>query len=105
MPIDPRDTIWERRDPTYRVYSWSVPLDVTRAPTSYEWRVTGAIDVHEVIAWAEQERGGRTYELFVEHFNRMESRTEGWTDAAGLIRLAGTCPVDGEPTMIAFVSD
>jgi hypothetical protein len=103
-PIDPRDTTWERRDPTYRVYFWSVPTDVWRAHTSYEWRITGAVDVQEVIAWAERERRGRTYELFVERADRMESRTEGWTDASGLIRLSGANPTDGEPTILTFIS-
>jgi hypothetical protein len=103
-PIDPRDTTWERRDPVYRVYFWSAPTDASRAHSSYEWRLTDAIDVHEVIAWAEQERRGRTYELFVEHPHRMEARTEGWVDAPGLVRLAGTNPTDGKPTMITFIA-
>jgi hypothetical protein len=97
-PIDPRDTAWEQRDPTYRVYFWSGP-----AHTSYEWRITGVADVHEVIAWAEGERGERTFELFIEHIDRRESRS-GWTDLPGLIRLAGTNPTDGPSVTIAFRS-
>ena len=103
-PVDPRDTTWEQREPTYRVYFWSVPKDPRRAATSYEWRITEATDVNEVITWAEAERGDRSYELFVEHLERMESR-DGWKDAPGLIRLAGTNPTDGPSYTITFVRD
>ena len=98
-PIDPRDTTWECNDPTYRVYFWSSPADGGRAHTSYEWRITDAADVYEVIAWAESERADRTYELFVEHSDRMESRTDGWTDAPGLIQLAGFDPTYRRPRL------
>ena len=100
-PIDPRDTEWECSDPAYRVYFWSQPTSPLVAYTSYEWRITDASDVHEVVAWAESERRGRTYELFVEHTDRMESRDEGWTDAPGLIRLAGSNPTAGAVKTIA----
>ena len=103
-PVDPADTTWECSDPTYRVYFWSSPTGGGTAHTSYEWRITEATNVHEVIAWAESERGVRTYELFVEHSDKMESRTEGWTDAPGLIRLAGSNPTEGTSTTITFES-
>lgn len=89
-PIDPRDTAWELRDPTYRVYFWTVPDSA-----SYEWRITAAADVHEVIAWAEAERGERSYELFVEHVDRRASETSEWVEEAGLIRIAGENPTAG----------
>jgi hypothetical protein len=31
-----------------------------------EWRLTRARDVHEVLTWAEQRRGGRSYTLYAE---------------------------------------
>ncbi|MBT2497650.1 hypothetical protein J7E25_00910 [Agromyces sp. ISL-38] len=88
--IDPRDTTWELRDPTYRVYFWTVPDSV-----SYEWRITDAADVHEVIAWAEAERGERTYELFIEHVDRRASGAGEWIEEPGLIRLVGDNPTTG----------
>jgi hypothetical protein len=60
--------------------------------------------VHEVIAWAETERAGRSYELFVEHVARRESRIDGRVDAPGLIRLAGINPCDGDPVTIAVMA-
>lgn len=89
--IDPRDIRWEVRQPTYRCYFWTVPDSA-----SSEWRITGAADVHEAIAWAEAERGERTYELFIEYVESNERR--------GLIRLSGDDPTAGTlvgPTSIS----
>jgi hypothetical protein len=103
-PIDPVDTTWEERIPAYRVYFWTVSGDGF-APISEEWRLSGAADVHEVIAWAESERGGRTYELFVEQLTRRET-PDGWVDAPGLVRLAGVNPVDDpRPRHIEFLQE
>jgi hypothetical protein len=88
--IDPRDITWEVRDPTYRVYFWTVTDHV-----SSEWRITEAIDVHEVIAWAEAQRGERTYELFIEYVHRDASAAGEGADEPGLIRLAGADPTAG----------
>ena len=53
---------------------------------SQEWRLTGAADVHEVLAWASGPAGrGRRFELFV------EAKSSG---GPGLLRLAGTSPAD-----------
>lgn len=84
--IDPRDVTWELQNPAYRVSFWAVP---DRA--SYEWRITDATDVYEVIAWAEAERGERTYELFIEHVDRASGSGERMKEL-GLIRLAGDDP-------------
>lgn len=94
-PIDPRDATWEFDTPTYRVYFWTQPTGAITATSSDEWRITAANDVFEVITWAEAKRGDRTYGLFVEHTDRIESRTEGWIEAPGLIRLAGSDPTAG----------
>ncbi|MDT0276394.1 hypothetical protein [Blastococcus goldschmidtiae] len=72
--VDPRDTRWEEPSPVYRVYFWD-------RGSSYEWRLTGATDVHEVLARATGPAGrGRAFELFVE-----TSTGQG----PGLIHLAG----------------
>lgn len=89
-PIDPRDIAWELQDPTYRVYFWAV-----QSSASYEWRITDAASVHEVIAWVEAERGGCTYELFIEHIDRRSSGAGEWIEELGLIRLAGDDPTAG----------
>lgn len=73
--VDPRDQTWEVDRPSYRVYFH----DADGASDEYE--VTGA-DVDEVIAWAEDQRGSRTYVLYVCVAS----------DGLGLLRLAGTDP-------------
>ncbi|RBY88311.1 hypothetical protein DQ240_05645 [Blastococcus sp. TF02A-26] len=80
-------------DPVYRVYFWSGPSaepgsdGVLVVPYCEEWRLTGAADVHEVLAWANgPEARGRVFELFVE-----SSHGE-----LGLLRLAGTSPTRPE---------
>jgi len=76
--VDPRDIRWEEDSPAYRVYFY------TSGGSSYEWRLTGATDVHEVLAWATGPDGrGRRFQLFVEW-----STGEG----RGLLRLAGDDP-------------
>jgi hypothetical protein len=54
----------------------------------WEWRIRDARDVVEVIAWAEEDRGERTFQLFVEE--SMFGHPE--TDRVRLIRLAGSDP-------------
>ena len=73
VSVDPRDQSWEIDKPRYRVYFWDA------AATSYEYEVSQADDVAEVMAWAEAERGTRTFTLYacVQH------------DGLGLVRLAG----------------
>lgn len=91
--VDPRDIRWEKVDPVYRVYFWhqpGVPVEDRREDVMYrcdEHRITGASDVHEVIAWAEQTaQPEQTYVLYVEH------RDHGRRDELGLILLAGVDP-------------
>ncbi len=73
--VDPRDQTWEVGEPSYRVYFHDA------AGASDEHELSGA-DVAEVIAWAERQRGERTYVLYacVAH------------DGLGLVRLAGSVP-------------
>jgi hypothetical protein len=93
-PVDPRDARWEVDFPSYRVYFWHRPsaepgCDRERLMWHCEeWRLTGAADVHEVLAGANgPEARGRVSELFVE-----VSRG----NALGLLRLAGTSPTRPE---------
>lgn len=88
--LDPRDIRWEQDLPTYRVYFYERAAlgpeeeDGHSSWGAYEWRLTGATDVHEVLAWATGPEGrGRRFELFVEW-----STAEG----TGLLRLAGENP-------------
>ena len=57
-PIDPRNTISEDDNPSYRVYFWLSETAVD------EWRLTEVENVLEVIAWADGR--GWPYQLFVE---------------------------------------
>lgn len=83
-PVDPRDQRWEVDSPVFRVYFWE--HTAFRGDVSYEYEITGA-DVGEVLRWAEDEAGDRTFVLYVCHTNE---RGE-----LGLILLAGTDPTRG----------
>jgi hypothetical protein len=68
-PVDPRDQDTEVYDPVYRVYFWkrqsSHPESGFR---SDEYEITGAADVHEVLAWANAHaEPGQTYTAYVFH--------------------------------------
>ncbi len=89
-PVDPRDAEWEVDEPAYRVYFWRQPVapaGVRQEHMGYEfeeYRLSGADDVHEVLAWAaEHAQLARSFTLYVEH--RREERI-------GLIKLAGLDP-------------
>lgn len=56
--VDPRDQTWEVTHPRYRVYFHDAH------GAAEELEVTGA-DVSEILGWAETERRGRTYVLYV----------------------------------------
>jgi len=73
-PVDPRDTAWENRTPTYRVYFWD-------GGASDEWELS-EVDAPEVIAWADRRAAetNQTYVVFVATRNQ---------SGPGLIRLCG----------------
>lgn len=73
--IDPRDAMWEVLDPRYRVYFHD------SKGASDEYVIEGA-DVPEVLAWAEEKRGARTFVLYA-----CVPR-----DGFGLLRLHGCDP-------------
>lgn len=88
--VDPRDIEWEVEHPVYRVYFWhqpSAPPGVSRARVAYhsdEYRLMGAEDVHEVLAWAKATaRPEQFFTLYVEHVH---------DGSPGLIQLAGKDP-------------
>jgi hypothetical protein len=73
--VDPRDEMWESPHPAYRVYFHD------SLGASYEYEASGA-DVVEVLTWAEETRGDRTFVMYacVEQ------------DGLGLVRLYGRDP-------------
>jgi hypothetical protein len=57
QPVDPRDITWEVDYPTYRVTFWR-----RDGSASDEWRLADAVNVHEVLAWADARlKAGWTY--------------------------------------------
>jgi hypothetical protein len=82
-PVDPRINRWEVDQPAYRVTFWQQSSSPSGAGwTSDEWRLTEA-DVHEVLAWVDDQANGR--------------RVTVWVDLAhdgepGLVRLSGWEP-------------
>lgn len=72
---------------TYWVWFWTG--DDVEEPASHDpRRITGAESVAEVLAWVQEVREGRRFELFVETTERAETRTHGRTDYRRLVRLA-----------------
>lgn len=83
IPVDPRDQVEEVDEPRYRVYFWH-----RRDSASYEFEISDA-DVPEVLDWANENAGDRTYSLWV----CLPARTR---DGVNLIRLAGWEPPAGD---------
>jgi hypothetical protein len=84
-PVDPRDITSEYEPLAYRVYFWKVKTtEFGEFSTSYEYEITGAKDVAEVIEWANQNAAGRTYTLYVRFTPRSEERS--------VIQLLGVDP-------------
>ena len=88
--VDPRDTRWEVVWPVYRVYFWHQPPaspGVTQEDAMWhcdEYRVSDAVDVEEVVAWArDKARPDQTFVLYLEQ--RDAERSE-------LVRLLGADP-------------
>ncbi|TGN62971.1 hypothetical protein EXE59_02665 [Nocardioides eburneiflavus] len=88
--VDPRDTQWEVDRPVYRVHFWHqppAPPGVVHEHAMWhcdEYRVSDAVDVDEVLAWARDEaQPDRTFVLYVEQ--RDDRR-------CGLVRLLGVDP-------------
>jgi hypothetical protein len=76
--IDPRTSRWEDHYPTYRVYFWG------KAASSYEFELSGATDVYEVVEWAKENAGAdRTFTIYA---------VGRRGDSVGQIRLLGTDP-------------
>lgn len=74
-------------EPTYWVCFWT-QVDGSTAMHD-PVRVEGVKSVDEVIKWIDESLGSRSYELFVEANDRVESGESGWIDRKQLVRLAG----------------
>lgn len=86
QPVDPRAIEWEVDRPAYRVYFWRLIAGGPDAAwASEEWQLECA-DVHEALAWAEQDEAHRAYTLYA------CCTSEG---RPGLIRLSGEDPTSG----------
>jgi hypothetical protein len=58
--VDPRDIEIEVPDPIYRVYFWNADRS-----HSWEYELTGAASIYEVIDWAREHANRREFELLV----------------------------------------
>lgn len=92
--IDPRSASYESATPAYWVIFWSqpprpsdVPEDVLIGFHSDEFRISGALDVFEVVRWAESDAECRGYTLYCEVVEN--------DGAVTIARLAGTDPTRG----------
>lgn len=93
-PVDPSNVVATIVWPTYRVYFWQqqarpAELAHSRPPMAMqatEWRLTSVRDVHEALAWADENKGGARFEVFVETIV---------VDGTELTRLAGFDPTQG----------
>lgn len=81
--VDPRDVTEEVESPIYRVYFWEG--DGSR---SYEWCITGAADVQDVMNWAHGHESALPFVMYAEY-------DVGHNGAKGLLRLAGADPSAG----------
>jgi hypothetical protein len=81
--VDPRYTTGLENSPRYRVDFWDA------ADASDEWRIEGALDVHEAQMWCEEHRRGRDYVLYVEYRHGTDY---------GMARLFGLDPTDSAST-------
>jgi hypothetical protein len=89
-PVDPRDITSEFEPLAYRVYFWKVKAtEFGVYSTAYEYEISGAKDVAEVIEWANQNAAGRTYTLYVRFTARPEERS--------MIQLLGIDPTRSGP--------
>lgn len=89
--VDPRDVFWEVQLPTFRVYFWDRPPDISAYSgpvglTSDEYEVTGA-DIHDVISWANRyAESNLTYAIYLLVSNLSNEK--------GMVKLAGQDPND-----------
>lgn len=90
--VDPPEACWEDDTPAYRVYFWHqppAPPGVRQEQVMYssdEYRLQGAVDVQEVLAWVSaRARPDQTFTLYAEHQDE---------DGVGLLRLSGVDPTE-----------
>ncbi len=63
--VDPRDIDGQIDAPTYRVYFWKRPEEPRGGYLSSEYELREVADVHEVLDWAEANRGDSTFTIYV----------------------------------------
>jgi hypothetical protein len=80
------DSAWEDHFPRYRVYFWNNPVAHPIMWTSYVYELSEAHNVHQVLAWAEANARGRTYQVFAVAQDR--------DGPIGLLTLTGSNPTD-----------
>jgi hypothetical protein len=80
--VDPRDASWEDERPTYRVYFWEAN------GTSSEHELRGAANVAEVLRWAKENRGDRSYTAYLV--------SRDGSGQVGIARLHSTVPTRRE---------
>ena len=78
--VDSRDQQWEDNDPVFHVYFWRELGGGAFHQDEYE--LSGA-DVNEVLVWANEERDGRTFTLYLQRDD---------LSGRGLVLLAGIDP-------------
>ena len=93
---EPRDST---DSPCYRVNFWQA------GPPGYSWNLDAyaladVADVAEVLRWVDENSNGRPYEVFAEIGDEPEG-TFQTPRKAGLVRLLGTNPNEGETVEVA----
>lgn len=64
--IDPEHSLLEQDEAVYQVHFWSRPGGEDSMWSRHEWRLEGAKDLPEVLAWADREAAGRRFTRYVE---------------------------------------
>ena len=87
--VDERDTRWESEFPAYRVYFWENSSGPPHGWSSYPYELTDVHNVQQVLAWADANARGRTYQVFA---------VAGSEADVGLLHLCGSTPTrPGDP--------
>ena len=64
--VDPEHSLLQQDEAVYQVHFWSRPGGADTMWRREEYRLEGATDLREVLAWAEREAAGRRFTLYVE---------------------------------------
>lgn len=64
--VDPEHSLLEQDEAVYQVHFWSQAGGEDSMWCRHEWRLEGAKDLPEVLAWADREAVGRHFTVYVE---------------------------------------